>query len=293
MRGSDAARHLQARVAAGQVGEAGREPAERDPPRGAGVGGHHLVGVEAGQLGDLGQVGAVVDDRDLDDRALQRGHGVHLQLEDGAAERGEVGAGLDRDHHRARRRHHVEHVRPLGRRGPRRPARAPRRGPPPPRAARRRRMGQHRRPPAQTKARSSHPGARRPSRTAGAIATAPGESPCTHADSARTAHVASRRRRSPRRRRPSAPPAAPTSAGSLQERARLAPRHQRALRGVAAVDEELAAPRAAPPSPPPRAAGSRAARAPAGRRRRPGPRRPLPAPAPRGGRPCCRARRAA
>ena len=63
---------VQPGIAAGQVGEAGREAAEPDPPRRAGVRGHHLVGVEPGELGDLGQVRAVVDDGDLDGLAVGR-----------------------------------------------------------------------------------------------------------------------------------------------------------------------------------------------------------------------------
>src|SRR6185437_9369 len=63
---------VQPGIAAGQLGEAGCEAAEPDPPRRAGVRGDDLVGVEPGELGDLGQVRAVVDDGDLDGLAVGR-----------------------------------------------------------------------------------------------------------------------------------------------------------------------------------------------------------------------------
>ena len=57
---------------AGQVAEAGGEAAEGDGPDLAGVGGDHLVGAHPGALGDLGQVGAGVVDRDGDRVLLVR-----------------------------------------------------------------------------------------------------------------------------------------------------------------------------------------------------------------------------
>ena len=103
---------VQPGIAAGQVGEAGREAAEPDPPRRAGVRGHHLVGVEPGELGDLGQVRAVVDDGDLDGLAVGRVDRRDVQRLDGPAQRSEVGARADGDHHGARSRHDVDHARP-------------------------------------------------------------------------------------------------------------------------------------------------------------------------------------
>ena len=57
----------QARVAVDEVGEAGCEAAEADPPRRAGVGADHLVAGQSGEVGDLVEVGPVVAHGDLDD----------------------------------------------------------------------------------------------------------------------------------------------------------------------------------------------------------------------------------
>ena len=291
---------VQPGVAAGQVGEAGREAAEPDPPRRAGVRGHHLVDVEPGQLGDLGQVRAVVDDRDLDGLAVGRVDRRDVQRLDGPAQRAEVGARADGDDHGPRSRHDVDHARPArrldrggvgehgvevgelheDRRVPHRPHPRPHRSPP------------GRRSPAQTNACSSTPAAARPSRTAVAISTAPGESPCTHADSARTAHVGAVHRGDDALVRPSAPPAPSPPPGRAAAR-RPATAGRARPRACTRGRRRTPAPRAAPPSRPPRAAGSRAGRAPAAPRRTPARPRPPPAPAPRGGPSRCTARRAA
>ena len=104
---------LQTGIAAGQVGEAGREAAEPDPPGRAGVRGHHLVDIQPGQLADLGQVRAVVDDGDLNGRALVPGDRRGVQSQDGASQRAEIGAWVDGHDHGPRTRHDVDHTRPV------------------------------------------------------------------------------------------------------------------------------------------------------------------------------------
>ena len=62
----------------GEVGEAGREPAERDPVARAAVGEHHLLGRATGGRRDDVEVGPVVDDGDHD---LVGGRGRALRFD--------------------------------------------------------------------------------------------------------------------------------------------------------------------------------------------------------------------
>src|SRR5690348_7345299 len=160
------------------------EPAERDAPRSSRMGLDDSRLVEAGEPGDLGQVGAVVAHGDL--------HRLPGQLPGATrgsrqrchppSNRVQGRAGLQDQQDRPRRRHHVEHaVEVLRAHGGRQP--------------------EHgveiveldeqgcvaERPHLHENARTATPAFANPVRTARAISTAPGESPCTQADSASTA----------------------------------------------------------------------------------------------------------
>src|SRR6478735_8998818 len=193
-----ATRHVQARVAVDEVGEAGCEAPEPDPPRRAGVGADHLVAGQSGEVGDLVEVGPVVAHEDLDhdlSRVGRRGdrHGQAVRLVEALPADVRPPPGVpEHDEDGARPGHEVvdglPHTRGALGEGPQVATQGERgigvghldeQGC----AAHRQQPGLHAQP---AKGRISTPDCSSAARTARAIATAPGVSPWMHTDSART-----------------------------------------------------------------------------------------------------------
>src|SRR5688572_16892050 len=189
------ARHGQSWVAPAQVGEAGREATERDPPVSPGVRGDDLRGAQASQLGNIGEIRSVVTHRDLDHvvagcRLLGMGC---RQVGQSLAQGGDTGLLRDDDQYG---RGGGDDVNDVGESGHTRRNGLPYGMPERDHLVHSPNLDQHRVLPARqqgavlghgAKGRISTPASARALRTATAIATAPGESPCTQIERAETA----------------------------------------------------------------------------------------------------------
>ena len=112
-----ASRHVEARVAADEIGEARDESAERHPPWHAGVGRDDTGGAESGDAADLLEIGAVVDDVEHHVGHARGGAAVvgrQPQLLDVLPRQRQVTGAVDLDQHRSRRRHDVGDTEQVG-----------------------------------------------------------------------------------------------------------------------------------------------------------------------------------
>ena len=223
-----------------QVGEAGREPAEGDPPLGCGVQRDDIGARAPEQARDLIQVVAVVADRDRRRCAMPRRRGRAVRPPSAHAEATERGSrsGIDDHADRARGRDELDHALRTG-------------------AIERREQADHlvervqldedavvaerQHPPAaahRANASIRMPAAVSADRTARAIPTAPGVSPCTHSESTCTSITVP----SAAATRPSTHELHGTGGDGLvagEQIAGLSTRDERAVGEVAPVDESL------------------------------------------------------